>query len=254
MTEQVGPMKMVGLHRGVSLLGLMIAVIALGRVLVLPVGGSALLLSGCANQKIKQANQKIKQDTKQSNQTVQTVAIDLKSEDLRTAGLAFITPSSVTGQEEDKQALALAFTEVLRSTRPDLRVMSLPETLSAVNRASITADYKRMFDDYRTTGIFEREILQKVAKVTGMRYLAQLKLSGFRQESKGRWGFLGIRMLETKSSTIRLYLQIWDSQDGSIAWEGSQESSSSHESLAEEYVSLRRVIEESANGLVARLP
>jgi heme-degrading monooxygenase HmoA len=142
----------------------------------------------------------------------------------------------------------------MRLIRPDLNIVSLPETLSAVNREGLTREYRQMFEDYQSTGIFDREILQKVAEVTGMRYLAQLKLGAFRQESRGRFGFLGIRVMETKTSTIRLFLQIWDSRDGSVAWEGAQESTVSHESLEEEYVSMRRIVEESARDLVAQLP
>lgn len=93
-----------------------------------------------------------------------------------------------------------------------------------------------------------------MAKVTKTRYLAQLKLGAFRQESKNRFGMMGIRILETKTSTIRLFLQIWDSLDGSIAWEGAQESTVSHESLAEEYVSMKSIVQEAARDLVANLP
>ena len=102
--------------------------------------------------------------------------------------------------------------------------------------------------------VFDREILEQVAKVTRVRYLAQLKLGAFRQESKSRFGLLGLRVLETKTSTIRLFLQIWDTQDGSVAWEGAQESTVSHESLAEEYVSMKSIVQESARDLVAHLP
>lgn len=209
--------------------------------------GLALLLSACGSQTIKS-------ETQQSNPTTQVLAINLRSEDLRMGGIAFITPSSITGQEEDKQAVAFAFTGVLQRARPDLQIVPLPQTLSSVNRKGLTREYRQMFEDYRLAGIFDPETLQKVARVTGMRYLAQLKLGAFRQESKGRFGMLGIRMLETKTSTIRLFLQIWDSNDGSIAWEGSQESTVSHESLAEEYVSLKIIVEESARDLVIHLP
>jgi hypothetical protein len=204
------------------------------RVAALLAVGLALLLSGCASQKFQ--------------------AINLRSEDLRTGGIAFITPSSVTGQEEDKQALALAFNEVLQNLRPDLRIVPLPQTLSAVNRTGLTREYRQMFEDYRLTGIFDREALQKVAGVTKTRYLAQLKLGAFKQESKSRFGMLGLRVLETKTSTIRLFLQIWDSNDGSVAWEGAQESTVSHESMAEEYVSMKNIVQESARDLVAHLP
>jgi hypothetical protein len=209
--------------------------------------GVALLLSGCASQIIRS-------ETQQYSPTTQVLAIQLSPEELRRTGIAFITPSSVTGQEEDRQAVALAFVGILRQARPDLRVVPLPETLSAVNRMGLTGEYRRMFEDYRLTGIFDRESLRKVAEVTGTRYLAQLKLGAFRQESKGRFGMMGLRLLETKTSTIRVFLQIWDSHDGTIAWEGSQESTVSHESLAEEYVPLKSVVEESARDLVARLP
>lgn len=209
--------------------------------------GLAMLLSACANQQLQTK-------TQQSIPTTQVLVLSLQLEDLRAGGIAFITPSSITGQEEDKQALALAFTEIMLRLRPDLGVMSLSQTLSAVNRQGLTREYRQMFEDYRLTGIFDREILGKVAKVTKTRYLAQLKLGAFRQESKSRFGLLGLRVLETKTSTIRLFLQIWDSHDGSVAWEGAQESTVSHESMAEEYVSMKSIVQESARDLVAHLP
>ncbi|MEN9437371.1 MAG: hypothetical protein RIR09_2026 [Pseudomonadota bacterium] len=209
--------------------------------------GLALGLTGCANQNLAAR-------TQQNVPTTQVLVINLSSEDLRKGGLAIITPSSATGQEEDRQALALAFTEVLLNVRPDLRVVSLPQTLSAINRAGFTREYRQMFEDYRLAGIFDNEALQKVASVTGARYVAQLKLGAFRQESKDRFGMLGLRMLQTKTSTIRLFLQIWDSTNGSVAWEGAQESTLSHESMAEEYVSMKSIVQESARDLLKRLP
>ena len=209
--------------------------------------GLTLLLTGCANQKLAAT-------TQQNAPTTQVLVINLRSEELRAGGLAIITPSSATGQEEDRQALALAFTEVLLKVRPNLRIVPLPQTLSAINRNGLTREYRQMFEDYRLAGIFDNEALQKVARVTGTRYVAQLKLGAFRQESKDRFGMLGVRVLQTKTSTIRLFLQIWDSTDGSVAWEGAQESTLSHESLAEEFVSMKSIVQESARDLLARLP
>ncbi len=214
------------------------------------------LLAGCSNQPARTETRR-NGNTDPSLPTVphlQILANTLQAKDFMADGVAIITPSSITGQEEDKQVLALAFTATLQEIRPDLRVLSLPETLSAINRAGLTNEYKRMFEDYRLTGIFERETLQKVARVTSSRYLVQLKLAAFRQESKGRWGLLGIRMMETKSSTIRLFLQIWDSKDGSIAWEGFQESTLSRDSFGEEYVSLKSMVEASAHDLIGHFP
>lgn len=204
--------------------------------------GLALLagLGGCASP--------------QTYSTTQILSTNLKKDSLKNTGLAFITPSAATGQEEDKQSLALAFGEVLRKERPELQTVSLSETLSSINRAGLTSEYKQMFEDYRLTGIFDRVTLKKVADVTHARYLAQLKLGGFRQDSKGRWGALGLRLVETKSTAIRLYLQIWDSEDGSVAWEGSHEMTASHDSMAEDSVTFRSVVEQAAKALISRIP
>jgi len=112
------------------------------------------LLSGCAN-------------TSQLHSTTQALAINLEPQALKATGIAFITSTSVTGQEGDKQALALAFTEALKRARPDLRVVPLPETLGAINRAGLAGEYRQMFEDYRLTGIFSRDTLQKVSNECG---------------------------------------------------------------------------------------
>lgn len=186
--------------------------------------------------------------------TVQHHTISLEAESLITNGIAFITPSTVTGQEEDKQALALTFAEVLADKRPDITIVTLPETLRAIARNKLTADYKIMFDDFKNTGIFNREIINKVGKATGTRYLAQLKLASFNQGTIGRWSLLGIRMSQTKYADIRLFFQIWDSADGTIAWEGVEELNYARDTAKEQAIAFRTVIEVAAQNLIARLP
>lgn len=192
--------------------------------------------------------------THQIHASVQQRAISLKQGELQTYGLAFITPSTVTGQEEDKQALALTFAEVLDAERPAVRVVALPETIGAINRAGLAEEYKVMYEDYRDTGIFKRDILRKVGEATGTRYLVQLKLASFLQGSQNRWGFLGIRMLDTKSASIRLFLQIWDSEDGTIAWEGNEELNYAFDTSRERAVTFKTVVETTARNLIAHLP
>ena len=192
--------------------------------------------------------------TPQIHSNVQVRGTGIEASTLKGTGIAFVTPSSVTGQEEDRQALAFTFTEVLQQKRPELRVLPLPETLSAINRAGLSDDYRAMADGYRVTGIFARDLLGKLARATGVRYIAQLKLAGFRQDSRERWGFLGLRIFETKSTTLRLFLQIWDSTDGSVAWEGTEEMTFSYDSLAEAAITFRGAAEQAAKELVSRLP
>jgi hypothetical protein len=186
--------------------------------------------------------------------TVQEQAISLKKGDLDAHGVAFITPSTVTGQEQEKEAVALTFADVLKSERPSLRVSTLAETLGAINQAGLAEVYKRMYEEYRDTGLFAGEALQRIAAAAGARYIVQLKLQGFTQGSKGRFGFLGLRIVETQHADVRLFCQIWDSRDGSIAWEAMQELRVARESMTEKPLMLRQMLEHSARELIARLP
>lgn len=180
--------------------------------------------------------------------------ISLRQGDLEAAGVAFITPSAATGQEEDKQAVALTFADVLKRERPKMRVVTLAEALGAINKAGLAEAYRRMYDDYRYTGLFERDMLRKLGAITGTRYIAQLKLQRFAQGEKERFGALGFRIIETRYASIRLFFQIWDSTDGSIAWEGTQETHYAQDTFAEKAVTLSKVVEHTARDLIARLP
>lgn len=186
--------------------------------------------------------------------TLQEQRISLAPGDLDAGGVAFITPSTVTGQEQETQAVALIFADVLKHERPGLRVLTLAEALGAINRAGLSDAYKHMYNDYRDTGLFSGEVLRKVAGATGTRYLAQLKLQDFEQGSRERFGILGIRIVETKYAHIRLFLQIWDSREGTIAWEGMQEMRQAADTMTEKPVMLRTVLERTARDLVAKLP
>jgi hypothetical protein len=180
--------------------------------------------------------------------------ISLNAGDLDAGGVALITPSTVTGQEEERQSVALTFAKALTKERPAMRVVTFADAVGMINRAGLADDYRRMYQEYRDTGIFRRDTLRRVGEVTGTRYLAQLKLSGFQQESSTRLGVLGLRLIDTKRASVRLYLQIWDATEGTVAWEGLQETAYSEEQISEEQVTLRTVLSEASVALAQRLP
>lgn len=192
--------------------------------------------------------------TTQIRPTLREQVISLKAGDMEAGGLAFITPSTATTQEEEKQAVALIFAAVLRERRPGIKVVTLAETLGAINKAGFADSYKKMYDDYRDTGLFKRDILRQVGAATGARYLAQIKLQSFGQGDKERFGAFGFRILETRFANVRLFFQIWDTRDGSIAWEGMQELFYAVEKVQEGPVTLQTIADQSARGLIERLP
>jgi len=190
----------------------------------------------------------------QNHSTAQHVSISLAPDDLETWGVAFMSPSTVTGREEDKQALAFIVGKVLTEERPDIRQVSLPYALGAINKAGLAGEYKTMFEDYRTTGIFDQRVLNKVGSVLNTRYVMQLNLASFAQGSQGRFSILGYRLFQTKHANIRIFIQIWDTKTGSIAWEGVEELILAEETTREKVINFTTVVEASARNLIQLLP
>lgn len=178
----------------------------------------------------------------------------LTQADLREGGIAFLTPSTITGQEEDKQTLAYVFSTALKKERPDVNVLPLSATISAVNRAGLAETYRSMYKDYRDTAVFDVALMKRIAQATGTRYLGQLKLSQMQQGARGRLGLLGLSILNTQYANIRVSWQIWDSRDGSIAWEGIDEVTMAIDTGLEQPMPFRSVAERAAEDLAARLP
>jgi hypothetical protein len=179
---------------------------------------------------------------------------DLDRQMLIEGGIAFLTPSTITGHEEDKQALAHVFAQTVRIDRPDVRVVPLPATISAVNRAGLAVAYRAMYHDQRETGVFDAAAMRQIAKATGVRYLAQLKLAGLTQGARGRLSLLGLSLLQTHYANLRVFLQVWDSHDGSIAWEGTDEVTFAIDTQRERPFTVRAVAARAAQNLVGRLP
>ena len=61
-------------------------------------------------------------------------------------------------------------------------------------------------------------------------------------------------MIQTKEANIRLFLQIWDSENGAIVWEGTEELNYSRDTSSERPVTFQLVVEEVARNLVGKLP
>ena len=205
------------------------------------IAAAALVLSACST-------------TLQVYSSPEHETLHLRQGDLRDGGLAFLTPSTVTGQEEDKQSLARVFAATLRSERPQLRFVSLPETLSAVNRAGLAEANRTMYQNYRDTGVFDGALMRRVAQAAQVRYLAQLKLANMQQGAKGRWSFLGVNILQTQYANLRVFFQIWDSRDGSIAWEGIDEVTFAIDTGKERPITFRAIAEHAAKDLTQSLP
>lgn len=203
--------------------------------------GCALLAAGCGA-------------TKQERYEVDHATLSLGATDLEQYGVGFLTPAAATGREADKQALAHSFAEQLRTARPAVKVVPLPAILSAVNAADLDQQYKRMYRDYLETGILEGSVLRRVGEEGRVRYLAQLSLADFQQQGRSRFSFLGLRLFDTKQANLRVFMQVWDSLSGAVAWEGSVELNYAYETAAENPAPFLTATSLAARRLYQELP
>jgi len=209
--------------------------------LIAAVAFAAMTLAGC-------------ESTLQKYSAPEHQTLQLTAKDLNEGGLAFLTPSTVTGQEEDKQAIAHVFANTVRRDRKDIRVVGLPETISAVNRAGLAQAYRSMYHDYRDSAVLDGKVMAQIARAAGTRYLGQIKLANMQQGARGRFSLLGLNLLNTHYANMRIFFQVWDSRDGTIAWEGIDEITFAIDTGREQPISFRAVAEHAAEDLVKRLP
>jgi hypothetical protein len=186
--------------------------------------------------------------------TTQHRPVSLQVDDLTLHGLAILTPSTVTGQEAEKQAIALQFAEVLKKERPAIRFITLPETINALGRAGLEEDYMEMISAYRDTGIFKKDSLHKVGEAVQARYLVQLKLMNFSQGSQNRFSVLGLRLIETQYAHIRIFCQIWDSLRGEITWEGVKEMHYAVDTFKEKSVAQKTIMGKALRDIILHFP
>ncbi|HSG66660.1 MAG TPA: hypothetical protein VLD39_16750 [Gammaproteobacteria bacterium] len=169
------------------------------------------------------------------------------------AGIGVLTPSAATGQEADRQALGDALSETMTSDLSEAKIVPLPAMLSAVNRAGLAREYSAMFAEYEETGILERDALRRVGNAAGVRYVAKLNLGDFEQITSGRARILGVRFLDTRTATIRVHLEIWDTFTGGIVWQGNEELTFAQEAVKERPISFQQVASLASQRLVAKV-
>jgi hypothetical protein len=164
-----------------------------------------------------------------------------------------LTPAAPTGQESDKQALGDSLSTALQHGLGSSRVLGLPEMLSAINRAGLAGSYAHALADYEATGILDRDVLRAIGESAGVRYLAKLNLGNFNQSSDKRLAIAGVRLFDTWRATIRVHLEVWDSQTGEIAWQGNDELVYAREGVKERPVTFRQVADVAAASLVQKV-
>jgi hypothetical protein len=168
-------------------------------------------------------------------------------------GIGVLTPSIVTGRETDKQIVGQVLSDVLEDYLAPRNVVTLAQLLNRINAAGLADSYAASLGMYDTSGILPQDTITQLGAAAGARFLAKLSLANFEQAQVERFGIAGIRVLSTNRTRIRLFLEIWDSDNGQIVWYANEELALASERATEEDLSVRGAATRAISEMLATI-
>jgi hypothetical protein len=133
-------------------------------------------------------------------------------------------------------AMSHALVAALAEVSPPIRAVASHEVANAVNDRGLASEYTELMAGFARNGIMERERLQRIGSALGFRYLLLPGLAQFDHAILDRFEFTGIKIIRTRVTILRVWLQLWDTQTGHILWESAGEVATSSEVLRHERI------------------
>ena len=134
--------------------------------------------------------------------------------------LGFVTPGSLQGFGP---ALSHALNGALAEVNPPIREISTDETFNRLTDRGLATEYADLRAGFARNGMLDRPRLRRIGLGLGARYVLLPGIAQFDEEILDKYEAAGIKLLRNRVTTLRLWLQLWDSQTGHIVWESSGE-------------------------------
>lgn len=157
-------------------------------------------------------------------------------------------PGGLRGNE---LGLAGYLAEILKAIAPDFKIVSPQETASRINQDGLAQEYAKMRTDYEQTNILEASTLRKLGEAAKARYAFQPRLGAFTQTMTNRWTPMDLRIVQTRTSMLRLSLQLWDTHTGEPIWSSTAEAILSGEVVFQDPVYLEDAARVALGSVVA---
>lgn len=152
--------------------------------------------------------------------------------------IAVLTALSLPGMRGNEVGLADYLVAIIRKVSPNWKVMNSQEAINLINTHGLLGDYVRMRSDAEQSHILDRDILRKLGAAIGARFLFQPRLAYFSQGFEDRWSVPGInlRVMQTRQSTLRVSLALWDASSGELLWDSVAEANLQSEAVTQDPV------------------
>jgi len=139
---------------------------------------------------------------------------ELSSQPVATAGL--IAPGALQGFST---SLSHALVAALAGASPPIRAIAAHEIANALNDRGLASEYAELLSGFARTGIMDRERLQRIGSALGLRYVLLPGLAQLDQVILDRFEIAGVKVVRTRVTVLRVWLQLWDTRTGHILWE-----------------------------------
>ena len=137
------------------------------------------------------------------------------------AMFGLIAPASLQGFSA---TLSYALIAALSEASPPVRGISDNDTLNMLNGQALAAEYADLILGFARSGILERERLQRIGTALGFRYVLLPGLAEYNQVIIDRLEIQGFKLIQSRVTTLRVWLQLWEISMGQILWQSSGES------------------------------
>jgi hypothetical protein len=134
--------------------------------------------------------------------------------------LAFVSPGNLQGFSP---VLSHALSDALADVTPPIREISTDETLNKLTDQGLATDYADLRAGFARSGMLDRPRLQRIGSGLGSRYVLLPGIAQFDEQILDKFESWGFKLLRNRVTTLRLWLQLWDSRTGHIVWESSGE-------------------------------
>jgi hypothetical protein len=119
--------------------------------------------------------------------------------------------------------LSHALISALADASPPVRGIPDYETVNKLNGQALAGEYGDLIAGFTRSGILERERLQRIGLAIGSGYVLLPGLAEFNQVIIDRLSISGWNFIQSRVTTLRLWLQLWDIKRGQILWRSSGE-------------------------------
>jgi len=143
---------------------------------------------------------------------------ELSHQPVATPGL--VAPAALQGLST---ALSHSLVAALASASPPIRAIPAYEIANALNDQGLATTYAELLEGFARTSIMDRERLQRIGAALGFRYLLLPGLAQLDHVILDRFEIAGIKVIRTRVTVLRVWLQLWDTRTGHILWESAGE-------------------------------